>query len=83
MQHDTPRAGAPQHHREWLWSTTLVAELLRRDMPDAALALHDLQVATRYDGPAVEDLGDAGLLALARRLGADMPSLDGTVAAAT
>lgn len=51
----------------WLWSTQVVRELIRREMADAASALGDCQVAARYDGPAVEELGDTALMALACR----------------
>jgi len=48
----------------WLWSTQLVRELVRRGMSDAALGLGDCHVAARYEGPAVEELGDTALIAL-------------------
>lgn len=68
----------------WLWSDHVVEELLRRDMVDTALALGDRQVAARYDGPAVRDLGDAALLALAGLLCPDpCGGAGGSVTAAT
>lgn len=69
MQHDGSRS--PAGDQAWLWSTRVMEELRLRGMPDVASALTDRQVATRYDGPAVEELGDAGLLALVHRFAAD------------
>lgn len=82
-QHTPPRGGSAERHAEWLWSSHLVDELRQRGMADAAMALGDRQVATRYKGPAVADLGDAELLALAHRFVGDTRCLDGSVAAAT
>ncbi|MBX7160058.1 MAG: hypothetical protein K1X95_07185 [Acidimicrobiia bacterium] len=42
----------------------MVRELVRRGMSDAALGLGDCHVAARYEGPAVEELGDTALIAL-------------------
>lgn len=68
MQHDGSQEMPGR--QDWLWSTRVMEELRLRGMPEEASALADRQVATRYDGPAVEDLGDAGLLALVHRFAA-------------
>jgi len=50
---------------EWLWSTDVAEELLRRGLDSVARSLQDRHVARRYDGPGVDSLGEPGILALA------------------